>query len=185
MAHKAILTIGGQEIEALEFLVSFKQAMNNQGNPASGVYLGDFYLIAEGGSDFFFEWLVDEDRTENGTIKTYRNNQPSVFLTYEFENAFVTDVSESYYDNTGALKTQFNQVSSAEDLSEDAYEYGYNASRLNRQDNTLVRNMWKRVRQFQERTGNAYCLFVTMSCEKIKLRDVPHDNQWSGVAEES
>ncbi|GAB3318792.1 hypothetical protein GCM10027299_10730 [Larkinella ripae] len=178
MAHKAIITIGGQELEALEFMVSFKQAANRRGQPASKVYLGDFYLILEGGSDFFFEWLVDEDRMESGHIKTYRNGQPNVFLTYEFENAFVTDVSESYYDNRGQLKTQFNQVSSAEDLSEDAYEFGYSSSRLTKQDNVLIKNMWKRVRQFQERTGNAYCLFVTMSCEKVKLRDVPFNNAW-------
>ncbi|MGA0560239.1 type VI secretion system tube protein TssD [Larkinella sp. VNQ87] len=182
MAHKAIITIAQQDMLALEFLVSFKQAVNNQGKPASGVYLGDFYLILEGGSDFFFEWLVDEDRLEKGTIKTYHNDQ--AFLTYDFENAFVTDVSESYFDNTGAIKTQFNQVSAAEDLSEDAYEYGYNASRLNKQDNVLVRNMWKRVRKFQERTGIPYCLFVTMSCEKIKLRDIPLDNEWGGTSDE-
>lgn len=179
MAHKAILSIAGQEIKVLEFMVAIKQASDDQGKPASKVMLGDFYMIVDGGPDFFFEWLVDKDRMEDGTIKTYRNNQDSVFLTYEFEKAFVTDVSESYYDNSGNLKTQFNQVTSAEDLSDDAYDFGYNATRLNRESNILVRNMWKRVRQFQERTDIPYCLFITMSCEKIKLRDVPLDNEWS------
>ncbi|GAA4395392.1 hypothetical protein GCM10023187_02200 [Nibrella viscosa] len=178
MAHKAILSVAGQEIKALEFMVSFKQAYSQNGQPASGVYLGDFYLIADGGTDFFFEWLADEDRYENGTIKTYREDQDSVFLTYEFENAFITDVSESFYDNSGGIKTQFNQVSSAEDLSDDAYDYGYLNVRQTKQENVLVRNMWKRVRHFQERTGIPYCVFVTISCEKVKLRDALLDNQW-------
>lgn len=178
MAHKATLTIAGQEIKALEFLVSFKQASNQKGLPASDVMLGDFYLITEGGSDFFFEWLADEDRLESGTIQTYRNDQDSVFLTYEFENAFVTDVSESFYDDHGNIQNKFNRISSAEDLTDDSYEYGYNLTRLSRQESVLVRNMWKRVRQFQERTNMAYVLFITLSCEKIKLRDIPLDNQW-------
>lgn len=178
MAYKALLTVGGQEIKALEFMVALKQASNRKGLPASDVMLGDFYLIAEGGSDFFLEWMAHEDRLENGTIKTYRNDQDSVFLTYEFEKAFVTDVSESFYDDHGLVQNKFNRISSAEDLTDDVYEFGYDMTRMNRQNNILVRNMWKRVRQFQERTNMTYCLFITLSCEKLKLRDIPLDNQW-------
>lgn len=178
MAHKAVLTVAGQDIPVLEFLVSFKQASNHLGLPASDTMLGDFYLIVEGGSDFFFEWMADEDRLENGIIQTYRNNQPSVFLRYEFESAFITDVSESFYDDDGGNQNQFNRISSSEDLSDDSYEYGYNSTRLSK-ESVLVRNMWKRVRQFQARTNMTYCVFVTLSCEKIKLRDVQLDNQWT------
>ncbi|MCY7352986.1 MAG: hypothetical protein LH606_20405 [Cytophagaceae bacterium] len=178
MAHKAIVSVAGQELKALEFLVAFKQAFDDEGNPASGVMLGDFYLIFDGGSDLFFEWLVDATRFENGTIKTYRDSQDSVFLTYEFENAFVTDVSESFYDNTSRVQNQFNQISSAEDLSDDIIEFGYSHKRLNQQQVSVQVNMWKRVRKFQERTQIPYCLFITMSCEKIKLYDATYDNKW-------
>ena len=178
MAQKAILTISGQDITALEFLVAFKQARDDQGKPASSVSLGDFYMILEGGTDLFFEWLVDKTRFENGTIKTYRDDQDSVFLTYEFENAFVTDVSESYYENVGNLSTGYNRVSSAEDMSDDILNFQYQHYRFGRQDNVALQNMWNRVRKYQERTGAPYCLFIAMSCEKLKIQDRLHDNKW-------
>ncbi len=178
MAHKAIVNVAGQELKALEFLVGFKQAYDSEGKPASGVMLGDFYLIFEGGTDLFFEWLVDAKRLENGSIKTYRDDQDSVFLSYDFENAFVTDVSESFYENVGGIQNQFNQVSSAEDLSEDLVEFGYQHDRLSKKDSAIQLNMWKRVRKFQERAKMPYCLFITMSCEKITLYDATYDNKW-------
>lgn len=183
MPHKAILTISGQEIKALEFAVSFKQARDDEGKPASNVTLGDFYLIMDGGTDLFFEWLVDKTRYEDGTIKTYREGQDSVFLTYTFKKAFVTDVSESYYANVGNMSTSFNRVSSSEDLSDDVIDFNYQGYRLGRKDNVILKNMWNRVRKYQERTNTPYCLFVSMSCEKLNIQDAMHDGNWTPVEE--
>ncbi|GAB4024282.1 type VI secretion system tube protein TssD [Spirosoma gilvum] len=183
MAHKAILSVSGEDIPVLEFSVAFKQSRDDQGKPASGVKLGDFYLIMEGGTDLFFEWMIDKTRFESGTIKTYRDDQDSVMLTYEFENAFVTDVSESFYENVGNPNVSYKRVSSGEDLSDDVIDYQYRGFRLGRKDNTLLQNMWSRVRKFQERTNNPYCLFVTMSCEKLKIQDTQFENKWNGKLE--
>jgi hypothetical protein len=178
MANKATLNVAGEEFSVLEFSLSLKQKYNTQGKPASGVYLGDFYVILEAGNDFFFEWQAEYTRMESGKITTYRTDQDSKFIEYSFEQGFVTTVLESFYADEG-LGNTFNQIGSTEDVSSATFEYVTNmlnsekdpeATNLNSQ-----RNM---VREFQKRTGIPYCLFVTLSSEKLKIRDVDHDNKW-------
>lgn len=178
MANKATLAIAGEEFSVLEFSLTLKQKYNNQGKPASGVYLGDFYLILVAGSDFFFEWQADQTRMESGKITTYQTDQDAKFIEYAFEKGFITSVLESFYADQG-LSNTFNQIGAAEDISGITFEHTMNqlheATDPDLANISAQRNM---VRDFQKRTGIAYCMFVTLSSEKLKIRDVEHNNVW-------
>ncbi|MBC7891985.1 MAG: hypothetical protein H7Y12_07240 [Sphingobacteriaceae bacterium] len=178
MANKATLSVAGHEFNVLEFTINFKQKYDNQGKPASGVFLGDFYLILGAGNDLFFEWLTDQSRMESGTIKTYRTDQDSTFVEYSFEQAFLTSILESHFEDGDWLQNQYNQVGSQENQS-DFIEANMNQIRgESNSDTHILTSQRNTLQQFQRRTGNSYCLFVSVSCEKVKVRDVEHDNKW-------
>ncbi len=178
MANKATLSVAGQEFEVFEFHINFTQKYDNQGKPASGVFLGDFFMILSAGNDLFFEWLTDQYRMESGTIKTFRTDQDSTFVEYSFEQAFLTSVLESHFEDGDWLQNQYNQVGSLENRS-DIIDTNMNQIRGEANSEMHVLNSQRNlVQQFQRRTGNSYCLFVSLSCEKVKVRDVEHDNKW-------
>lgn len=177
MAFDATLSVAGNDIPIYEFHFGFRQANDNQGRPASGVFTGDIYLILEGGNDLFFEWICDQTRMESGKIKIKRDDQDSTFVEYSFEKAFVTDVSETFIDMSGG-QNEFNSVSIMED---DASLYGmmvYNRIRGRDTDAQPLLSAYNTARDFQRRTGTSYCLFFSLSCEKIRVRDIEHNNQW-------
>ncbi|MCY7352597.1 MAG: hypothetical protein LH606_18395, partial [Cytophagaceae bacterium] len=84
MTNKAILSVCGRDFKVLEFHIDLSQQSDNQGRPASGVFLGDFFFILQGGSDLFFEWISEPNRMESGVLKTYRFDQDSTFVEYSF-----------------------------------------------------------------------------------------------------
>ncbi len=177
MANKATLSVANEEFNVLEFTLTLQQKHDNQGQPASGVYLGDFALILEAGNELFFNWQTDQTRMEDGDITIFRTDQDSKFITYSFEKAFVTSLLESYYANDD-LTNVYNQVGTVEDLGGallNAVMAGFNNQD---QYTTNLISQRNAVREFQKRTGNAYCLFVSLSCEKITIRDVEQDNKW-------
>ncbi|GAB2790110.1 hypothetical protein GCM10027275_38720 [Rhabdobacter roseus] len=179
MANKATLSIAGEEFSVLEFSLSLKQKYNAQGKPASGVYLGDFYLILNAGSDFFFEWQTEHTRMESGKITTYRTDQDSKFIEYAFEQGFITSILESFYADEGLANT-FNQIGTTEDVSSVMFEYGMNVlNDAKDPEVTVLKAQRNMVRDFQKRTGIAYCMFISLSSEKLKIRDIDHDNMWS------
>ncbi|MGA0560241.1 type VI secretion system tube protein TssD [Larkinella sp. VNQ87] len=183
MPRKAILSVCGRDFKLLEFNVSLVQKINNQGKPASGVYLGDFYFLMPGGNDVFFDWLSDPERMESGIVKVYYNKAQSPFVEYSFVKGFVTTILENYYENDQA-DNSFNRVSTSEDLSEN-FEFWTNVVSLNKQatgDSATAHalsNSVGKTRQFQQRTGIAHVLMVTMSCEQITIRNLMHDNMWT------
>lgn len=179
MANKASLSIAGEEFNVLEFSLGLQQKHDNQGKPASGVYLGDFTLILEAGNDLFFNWQADQTRLESGKITIYRSDQDSKFIEYAFEKSFVTSVLESYYAND-SLTNIYNQIGSVEDLGNALFTEVMGG--MNQERNPEVLNLIAQrnaISEFQKRTGNSYCMYVTLSCEKIKIRDVDHDNKWA------
>ncbi|GAB4021326.1 hypothetical protein GCM10028808_65770 [Spirosoma migulaei] len=180
MANKATLNVSGEEFTVLEFSLSLKQKYNAQGKPASGVYLGDFYMVLTAESDFFFEWLADNTRMESGKITTYQSDQDAKFIEYAFEKGFVTSVLESFHAED-PLGNTFNQIGSIEDVSSTTFEQAMNVlNDAKDPDVTYFNSQRNMLRDFQKRTGTPYCLFVTMSSEKLRIRDVEHDNKWLG-----
>lgn len=177
MAYEAILSVAGNDIPLYEFSVSLTQANDNQGKPASGVFTGDIFMIVEGGNDLFFEWLCDQTRMESGKIKTKQTDQDSTFVEYSFEKAFLTDVSESYIDQGGG-RNEYNQVSTSEDDRGNLGMLIYNQTRDKDPNFLPLMSAYNKTRDLQRRTANAYCTFFSLSCEKIRIRDVEHDNQW-------
>lgn len=177
MAYKATLSVAGNEVDVYEFYVSLQQANDNRGRPASGVFTGDIFMILEGGNDLFFEWLCDQTRMESGKITTKQTDQDSTFVEYAFEKSFLTDISESFYDDGGGLQNQFNDVSVNEDGSNMNMIFA-NRIRGRDSDTYFYRNAHVKVRDFQRRTRTAYCTYFSLSCEKIRIRDVEHNNVW-------
>ncbi|GAB2556311.1 type VI secretion system tube protein TssD [Spirosoma areae] len=183
MAKKAILSVSGSDFKLLEFNISLMQKINNQGKPASGVYLGDFYLIMPGGSDLFFDWLSDPERMESGVIKIFYTKSQSPFVEYAFVKGYVTTVLENFYENDQTSNT-FNRVSTSEDSSEN-FEFWTNMISLNKQSGGqdaaahALTNSVAKTRQFQQRTGIAHVLMVTFSCEQVTIRSIEHNNEWA------
>ncbi|GAA4395385.1 hypothetical protein GCM10023187_02180 [Nibrella viscosa] len=184
MGNKAAtLSVCGRDFKVLEFNINLAQKTDNQGRPASGVFLGDFYLILEGGSDVFFEWLCEPTRMESGILKVKYKKAASHYVEYSFVQAFVTTILENLYD-VPPIGNSFNQVSTIEDSSEE-FEVWTNVTSMKKEFKTdtgthILANSVTKTRQFQQRTGIPYVLMVTLSCERITIRDVEHNNQWSG-----
>lgn len=182
MPRKAILSVCGQDFKLLEFNVSLAQKINNQGKPASGVYLGDFYLIIEGGPDLFFDWLSDPERMESGAIKVYFNKD-TPFVEYSFVQAFVTTILDTIQSPSG-MDNSFNHLSTLEDQSEN-FEFWTNLISLGPKERGegasghALMNSVAKTREFQQRTGQGHLLMVTMSCEQVTVRNVTHNNEWT------
>ncbi len=181
MARRAILSVAGQDFKLLEFSINLSQKISPQGKPASGVFLGDFYLILPGGNDLFFEWLSDPTRMESGKVKIFYNKATSPQIEYSFVQGFVTTILENLYDNEG-IGNAFNQVSTQEDSSENFELWTNMASMKFRADQGAhaLANSVAKTRQFQQRTGISYVLMVTLSCEQVTIRNLQHDNKWQG-----
>lgn len=178
MAYTANLTVAGlEELPIYEFAISFQQAMDNKGRPASGVFTGDIFLIVEGGNDTFFEWLCETTRTESGKIKTI-DDSGSTLVEYAFENAFITDVNENFIDDAMGIRNEFNLVSAEEDDNGNIGHRVHNQIRGRDENYRPLLGAYDTARGFQRRTGNAYVTYFSLSCEKIRVRDVEHDNQW-------
>ncbi|GAB3318798.1 hypothetical protein GCM10027299_10750 [Larkinella ripae] len=182
MPRKAVLSVAGQDFRLLEFNISLGQKINNQGKPASGVYLGDFYFILEGGTDLFFEWLSDPERMESGIVKVYYN-QATPFVEYSFVQAYVTTILDNTYENMESGNS-YNSVSSVEDMSE-KFEFWTNLISLTAKERGdavaghALMNSVARTRQFQQRTGFYHVLMVTLACEQVTIRNVTHNNEWT------
>ncbi|MBD2701065.1 hypothetical protein IC229_10500 [Spirosoma sp. BT702] len=176
MAYDATLSVAGNDIPVFEFYISLSQGHDNQGKPASSVFTGDIFIIAEGGNDLFFEWVCDQTRMESGKLKVMQTDQQSTFVEYAFEKAFVTDISESFvYSND--IQNEFNRVS----VDEGESNLGmlvYNQAREKAGDFQPLMSAYRKTRDFQRRTGNAFCIFFSLSCEKIRIRDIEHQNLW-------
>ncbi|GAB3947549.1 hypothetical protein GCM10028805_20000 [Spirosoma harenae] len=178
MAYKANLTVAGlEELPVYEFSLTLHQAMDNRGRPASGVFTGDIFLIVEGGDDTFFEWLCEATRTESGKIKTI-DDAGSTLVEYSFESAFITDVNESFIDDSMGVRNEFNLISVEEDDNGNIAHRVANIIRGKDENFRPLLSAYDSARAFQRRTGNAYVTYFSLSCEKIRVRDVEHDNQW-------
>jgi|GEM_PF-2564154 len=179
MTSKAILSVCGRDFKVLEFSIDLLQQSDNQGRPASGVFLGDFFLILQGGSDLFFEWISEPTRLESGVLKTYRFDQDSTFVEYSFTQAYLTTILENYFQ-VGAMQNLFNQVSMDDDTDEDFGRWVKAVTNTKSNEvgiNPLDKSLEK-TRKFQQRTGIPYVLMITLSCENISIRDIEHKNKW-------
>lgn len=178
MAYTANLTVGGvEDLPIYEFTFSLQQAMDNRGRPASGVFTGDLYLIVEGGNDLFFEWICDQTRTESGRVKVI-DDSGTTMVEYAFEKAFVTDLNENFIDDNMGVRNEFNLVSREEDDDGNLAKAMRNVVHHHDSDFQPILSSYDKARGFQRRTGNAYVTYFSLSCEKIRIRDVEHDNQW-------
>lgn len=179
MAKQAILSVCGEDFDLLEFNINLRQKINNLGKPASGVFLGDFYCIIEGGSDIFFDWISEPTRMESGSIKVYYKKGESPFVEYTFVQGFLTTILENLYDNEG-IENTFNSISTAEDSSEN-FELWTNSASAGSgafELSHVLSNTVAKTRQFQQRTGIDYVLMITLSCEQVQIRNIPHKNEW-------
>ena len=187
MATKATLSVCGRDFSVLEFNITLMQQSDNQGRPASGVFLGDFYFILRAGSDVFFEWISEPTRMESGVLKTYKLAQDdTTFVEYSFVQGYVTTILENYYYDDG-ISNAFNSVSEIEDSSEDFQSWARAVGFQREDDNSnmgahVLGNSIAKTREFQQRTGIPYVLMITMSCEKVTIRDIEHQNQWGRQA---
>jgi hypothetical protein len=177
MAYEALLSVAGNDVKVFEFSVSLHQAVDNEGKPASGVFTGDIFLIVEGGNDVFFEWLCDQTRMESGNLKTKQTDQESTFVEYAFEKAFLTDIGESFIDDGGGFQNEFNRVTNEENDNNQGLIL-MNRIRGRELDYNPLMSAYSKARGFQRRTANSYVLFFSLSCEKIRVRDIEHNNQW-------
>lgn len=179
MAKQAVLSVCGEDFNLLEFNINLRQKVNNLGKPASGVFLGDFYFIIEGGTDIFFDWISNPTRMESGSIKVYYKKGESPFVEYTFVQGFVTTILENLYDNEG-IENAFNSISIAEDSSE-SFELWTNLEGTGFKSGDLghlLTNTVAKTRQFQQRTGIDYVLMITLSCEEVQIRKITHKNEW-------
>ncbi|MCY7352984.1 MAG: hypothetical protein LH606_20395 [Cytophagaceae bacterium] len=179
MTNKAILSVCGRDFKVLEFHIDLFQQSDNQGRPASGVFLGDFFFILQGGSDLFFEWISEPNRMESGVLKTYRFDQDSTFVEYSFTQSYLTTILENYF-HIDTMQNSFNQVSTIDDTDENFGRWvkvitntKSNEIGINPLDSSLGK-----TRKFQQRTGIPYVLMITLSCENITIRDIEHKNKW-------
>lgn len=116
-------------------------------------------------------------------MKTYKLDQnDSTFVEYSFVQGYLTTILENYFYDDG-MTNSFNSISEIEDSSDD-FEAWTQAVSFQREDNNstmgarVLGNSVAKTREFQQRTGIPYVLMITMSCEKITIRDIEHQNQW-------
>jgi len=101
MSFKAILTIDSKEYPVLGCSYNLNRMVDHTGRPSSEVMGGEINLMVEAGDESeWFEWMVDQWKTKDGTIAFYDRDEETTKRTLTFTTAYITALSESF--NPGA-----------------------------------------------------------------------------------
>lgn len=169
MSFKAELSVAGRTYKVYACYSSFEQSVGANGRPSSGVKGGKINFILEGTDDMaLWDWIGDPTKKQDGVVTFYRIDQDSKFKELEFKGAYAMSLAESFCveGQVQQLMEIFEQTADLDLNNEDEYSAKMVASN-------------KRLARFHHRSRIAYCLYLYISAEKIKIDGVEHENRWA------
>jgi type VI secretion system TssD-like protein len=157
MPFKATLKIDENSYTVLELSSTLEQNYDKRGKPVSGVKGGLIQLLIEGtADDTFASWITHPETQKDGTITIDPDDPKSKFKKYEFKNAYMTRLNESFIvDPDVALQGRILP------------------SFIEREQEVREKLFF-----FQTRTQMSYVMYCEISAEKITIDGVDHDNKW-------
>jgi hypothetical protein len=97
MSFKAVLKIDSKEYPVLGCSYSLNRMVDHTGRPSSEVMGGEINLIVEAGDESeWFEWMVDQWKTKDGSIEFYDRDEEQVSRTLTFSTSYLTSLAESF-----------------------------------------------------------------------------------------
>lgn len=97
MSFKAVLKIDSKEYPVLGCGYSLSRMVDHTGRPSSEVMGGEIQLAIEAGDESeWFEWMVDQWKTKDGSIEFYDRDEEQVSRTLTFTTSYLTSLSENF-----------------------------------------------------------------------------------------
>jgi Hemolysin coregulated protein Hcp (TssD) len=117
MSFTANLTISGKEVRVLHCSYSLYREVDATGKPSSMVHGGKISLEIESTDDnSLFEWMVDQFKTNDGTVTFKKRNQDSKMKELKWEKGYIVEYTEGL-DAIGENPMTIHFVVSAEKIS--------------------------------------------------------------------
>jgi len=96
MSFTASLTIAGKEVRLLHCSYTLFREVDSTGRPSSMVHGGKINLEVEATDDnSLFEWMVDQFKTNDGTIVFKKRDQDSKLKEVKWEKGYIVEYTES------------------------------------------------------------------------------------------
>ena len=117
MSFTANLTIAGKEVRVLHCSYTLNREVDATGRPSSMVHGGKISLEVESTDDnSLFEWMVDQFKTNDGTVTFKKRDQDSKMKELKWEKGYIVQYTEAL-DAIGDNPMTIHFVVSAEKLT--------------------------------------------------------------------
>jgi hypothetical protein len=117
MSFTANLAIAGKEVRVLHCSYSLHREVDATGRPSSMVHGGKISLEIESTDDTsLFEWMVDQFKTQDGTVTFKKRDQDSKMKELKWEKGYIIEHTESF-DQVGDNPMTIHFVISAEKIT--------------------------------------------------------------------